>query len=1371
MSKTRRLIASLLTSFLLTPFLVPAPAAATTAAAAAAAKMSASDVSVMWNAYGNQGGHWTGGDATVTIPLPDGRVVWIYADTFLGTVNADFSRPQSAPFINNSMVVQTGNTLGPTLHGGTAQAPASLVDTPEHSDDFFWVGDGTVEGDQLKVIYGRYVKTDDNSPLGFAREGTALATFALPSLTLSSVRMLPLSPDTGWGSALLEEDGYSYIYGSEYADGAKFAHVARAPAGDLGGAWEFWTGSGWSTSESDSARLHSGVGEGMSVSKIGSQYVMVTQENNDVFSGWIVAYVANSPTGPFTGPTYLYEAPEPEISNHRQFVYVGRHHPELADPGELFLSYDVNAWSPEDHYRDVRIYRPRFKEIAWPPTPQDPSQGPAAPTGLKVRASSDGVNHLSWTAPSGGNLNYWVYKKDLTLGQTHFTRTGNASDTTQYGDPFVKDGHTYAYLVRAVSSSGQEGVASAPATVTGRLAVPPAPTGLTATANNAGEVKLAWSSAEPGGTYRLYRRDVTEGETLFTEHPLDDPNAEAGTLAGLQIGHTYEFKVSAYNDIGESPASNAVQVTVVFPPPAAPTGLSATALPDNTVKLSWTSPAGAVNHWVHLRDVTAGATGFTRHPFPVSGSTTTLKQLVSGHAYEFKVTAANDGGEGPASNVATATAGMAPPAAPAGLTATPQSDGSIKLTWSASDRARIYWVHRRDVTFGQQQFSRYNVPFEGTTATLSDLYDGNVYEFKVTAAGDGGEGPASAVVSATSKVTPPPAPTGLRAETSPGTVKLTWTVPVGAQMYWVYQRDVTGGESGFTRLAYPASEPTTTLQGLVNGHAYEYKVTGINAAGEGAASAVVRATPQPPLPAKVTGVTAQPQADGTVNLAWTAIDGAYYWVYYRDLTAGQSTDTKLEYPATGPSAHVGPFTTGHQYEFRIAGTNGAGDGPKSDPTQVTIGGAAAAPASSPALLGARSTPQATAAVAAALPRPPSQLVVTGRGDGYVDLDWVESPDRDVYYWVQFRSVGRSTWYNLPYPTLGSTYRVTKPLWNGFEYEFRVVAENQTGSSSPTNVVRAAPGAAPPSRPAGLTIVSREHGVELAWSRNSTQDFYWVEFKSAGTGTWYRLNWPAVSAGATITYPLWNGYNYDFRVVAFNSTGESPPSATVTGGPRVNVPGEPLAPIGFSEIGQATLSWALPSPSDQDVFFWVYYRASGSSTWIKARYPVDGTSVVLKYLPPGQYQVKVSAVNMAGEGPASRVETVRILPTFAWALAMLTENTTAGWNRWMSVYDGGESIYFEYGFNWSTDYCSWSVDQPVLRLTPFRRVDWRPNCARHDFGYRNYKENGKWDYNRKLRIDRMFLTDLYRTCDKQPRDVNPECRTLAGTYYGVVRSFK
>src|SRR4051812_14354363 len=102
-----------------------------------------------WNAYGDAGGHWTGADSTASVLLPDGRIAWLYSDTFLGSVNADHSRPRSTPLINNSIVVQNGSTFT-TLTGGTATAPESLVG-PSSKDEWRWVADGTVVGNNLQV--------------------------------------------------------------------------------------------------------------------------------------------------------------------------------------------------------------------------------------------------------------------------------------------------------------------------------------------------------------------------------------------------------------------------------------------------------------------------------------------------------------------------------------------------------------------------------------------------------------------------------------------------------------------------------------------------------------------------------------------------------------------------------------------------------------------------------------------------------------------------------------------------------------------------------------------------------------------------------------------------------------------------------------------------------------------------------------------------------------------------------------------------------------------------------------------------------------------------------------------------------------------
>ncbi|KAB8195306.1 DUF5005 domain-containing protein [Nonomuraea phyllanthi] len=1373
--------AGLVLSLLLLAGLVQVPHGAAQAAPArtavpAATPASPDALATMWANYGDAGGHWTGGDSTVTVPLPDGRIAWLYSDTFLGTVNDDFSRPRDTPLVNNTLVVQDGATLGPTLHGGTASAPSALV-RPDSGSDFYWLGDATVEEDTLKVVYGSYAATGDGTPLGFRLTGNALATFALPGLTLTSVRTLPVSGKIGWGSAILEDGAYTYVYGSESADGQKFTHVARVPAGHLSDAWQYWTGSGWSAQESTSARLLSGVGEGMSVTKIGNQYVLVTQENNRIFSNWIVAYVAGSPTGPFTGPAYLIEAPEPKL-DPSQFVYAGRHHPELSAPGKLLISYDVNTFDSDAHYRDARIYRPRFREVTWPPPVPDPATVPGAPTGLKVTATRDGAAQLSWTAPAGSDLNYWIYRRDVTAGQTHLTRIGDPAIRTDYLDSGLTDGHTYAYQVSAVKTNGVEGARTPVVTVGGRRTVPAAPTNLRATGSGDGDVTLTWTAAESDTAYRVHQRDVTAGETLFTETPVDDRTATTATITGLARTHTFEFKVTAVNTVGESPPTNLVQATVTLALPSAPTGLKATAASDGSVELSWTGAAGADVYWIRRRDTTAGESAFTKLDSPVEETTAKVGPLLSGDTYEFRVTAGNDAGEGPASNTVTVTPRVAPPAAPTALTAAPRSDGTVELSWTASPDARAYWIYRRDVTAGHTSFSRVDNPVDSPKATVRSLIDGNTYEFKVTAVGDGGEGPASAVVSAVAEITPPPAPTDVTAVAGDQSVRLTWAAPAGAEMFWVYVRDVTAGES-LARLPYPVSDPALTVEPLVNTHAYEFKVSGISQAGEGASSAVVRATPMPPMPPKVTGLAATALTNGNIKLAWTAIPDVYYWVYRRDVTAGESTYTKFAYPASTNAAELGPFTAGHVYDFKVAATNVTGDGPGSDPVRVTALGAApsAAPSAAPALLSAhaeagakpavkpavRAAPSTAAPLAA--PPAPRNLRATGTGDGYVDLAWDAGSSDPVFYWVQFRSHGTSTWYTFAYPTAATKARLTTPLWNDFTYDFRVLANNRDGMSAPSNTISTGPSSDPPTTPRNLRVADSGHGyVTLAWDPSDTPfAYYWVHFKSASGSTWYYFAYPTIGTSARLTVPLWTGYTYDFRVVAVNRWGSSAASNTARGGPTYSYPFPPQDLSATAAVGGIKLKWN-PSPTP-GVMYWVYWRPAfpWSGSWTRSRYPTTKTAMTLKWVAPIRYELKVAAVNPAGENETA-TRTAMLLMTKLQMYNHLTRIGADGRAWWSDAYFYRD-YYSAYDFNWSNDGCSYSADKPWIYN---KQVDFRKACHRHDFAYRNAKAMGIFGYQVKRYADWAFLQDLYHECDAQlPSSYQRACTFTSNLYYQFV----
>ena len=98
----------------------------------------------------------------------------------------------------------------------------------------------------------------------------------------------------------------------------------------------------------------------------------------------------------------------------------------------------------------------------------------------------------------------------------------------------------------------------------------------------------------------------------------------------------------------------------------------------------------------------------------------------------------------------------------------------------------------------------------------------------------------------------------------------------------------------------------------------------------------------------------------------------------------------------------------------------------------------------------------------------------------------------------------------------------------------------------------------------------------------------------------------------------------------------------------------------------------------------------------------------------------------------------------------------------SAAQANQSAWSAYEFNWSTDYCSSSPDNPFG--FPFSM-----SCARHDFGYRNYKAAGAFDAN-KVRLDNAFHEDLKRVCTRYSGGTRTACDSTAWTYYQAVRAF-
>lgn len=334
-----------------------------------------------FNAFGDsdiEEAGWSGGDGVFSVGMPDGRVVWMFADTMMGHVNGDGSRPRlgwrpgRTRMPNNCLVVQAGDQFATVAR--PLEEPRTWVDidavAPHGGNNVTWTGDGQVHDGLLELLYRRYGQAD-----GF--NGLAVARFH-PSRFDEMIDLTPIpSGPTAWGSGVLRaDDGMTYVYGTEDTRSAKYLRIARTP-GSLLDPWEYYASNDeWSPHEHESVRVLEGVANELSVSVVNGRFVLVTHDNSVPMSPDVVAYAAASPAGPFVGKTALFRTPEhgdagtyglPQVHSYNAHA----HSAIDRGPGALVISYCVNSAATRivdgeevfDVEADSSIYRPRFVTV------------------------------------------------------------------------------------------------------------------------------------------------------------------------------------------------------------------------------------------------------------------------------------------------------------------------------------------------------------------------------------------------------------------------------------------------------------------------------------------------------------------------------------------------------------------------------------------------------------------------------------------------------------------------------------------------------------------------------------------------------------------------------------------------------------------------------------------------------------------------------------------------------------------------------------------------------------------------------------------------------------------------------------------------
>lgn len=347
---------------------------------------------------------WTGSDGIFITNLegkeskPKGkdrakvRNLLSFGDTFIGEVNPVTNSRKRADMVNNSFCYLEGlDPANATTDFFWGRNRSKEISNLIHSDkDYtYWLQDCIITGGKFYSFTDNIVSDLENEALlegfRFHVTGVDLVVFDIKAgkLDLESQRNIqtPLFEKDklmfGCGifantaeAGMEQPDGFIYIYGiKEMGHGVRHLVVARTLPENMVNfeAYTYFDGQSWSKNRMDSMPIATDLSPEMSVMPMDSgkykgKYLYIYSSGG--VGDNILARIGDTPYGPFDQILPLHCMSKIEDLDYsglkKVYQYNAKAHYNIAEEGEILITYNVNCMEYESHLMSGNLYRPRF---------------------------------------------------------------------------------------------------------------------------------------------------------------------------------------------------------------------------------------------------------------------------------------------------------------------------------------------------------------------------------------------------------------------------------------------------------------------------------------------------------------------------------------------------------------------------------------------------------------------------------------------------------------------------------------------------------------------------------------------------------------------------------------------------------------------------------------------------------------------------------------------------------------------------------------------------------------------------------------------------------------------------------------------------